>query len=72
MSEIDDDLRTTAEAIIADAEQIKGIEQEKLSLDADDPSIPVLAEEAEAIAERVLHEATIERELAAEAARPSR
>jgi hypothetical protein len=68
MSEIEDDLRTTAEAIKADATRVQDIEQRKLELDADDPRIPELAEEAEAVAERLLHEARIERALAAEQA----
>ena len=65
MTEIEDDLRTTAEAIIVDAEAIKDIEQEKLELDADDPRIPGLADQAEAVAKRLLQEAVVERELAA-------
>jgi len=69
LNEIEDDLRTTAEAIIVDAEAIKDIEQEKLDLDADDPRIAGLADEAEAVAKRLLQEATVERELAAALAR---
>ena len=68
MSEIEDDLRTTAEAIKADATRVQEIEQQKLELDGDDPRIPELAEEAEDVAERLLDEARIERALAAEQA----
>ncbi len=67
MSEIEDDLRATAEAIISDAEKVKGIEQEKLDLPPGDARIPELADEAEEVAERILQEATVERELAARA-----
>ena len=68
MSEIEDDLRATAEAIISDAEKVKGIEQEKLDLPPGDARIPELADEAEEVAERILQEATVERELAAKQA----
>jgi len=72
MSEIEDDLRTTAEAIKADATRVQEIEQRKLELDADDPRIPELAEEAVAVAERLLREARVERALAAEQAEEAR
>ena len=68
MSEIEEDLRTTAEAIKADAARVQDIEEEKLELEADDPRIPELAHEAEAVAERLLQEAKVERALAAEQA----
>ena len=67
MSEIGDDLRTTAEAIVADAELLQAIEQEELALDADDPRLSALAEEAVEVAERLRAEVAMERELAAEA-----
>ena len=63
MSEIEDVLRATAEAIITDAEKVKGIEQEKLDLPPGDARIPELADEAEEVAERILQEAIVEREL---------
>jgi len=67
MSEIEDDLRTTAEAVIADAGLLQAIEQEKLALDADDPRLPVLSKEAMDTAVRLHVEVSMERELAAEA-----
>jgi hypothetical protein len=72
VTETEDDLRTTAEAIIADAETIKDIEKEKLDLDADDPRIPGLADQAEGVAKRLLQEASMERELATTLAEEAR
>ncbi len=68
MSELDDDLKATAQSIIGDAGRIGDIEQAKLALDASDPRVATLAREAEAVAVDLLQKAGIERGLAAEAA----
>ncbi len=65
-SELDEDLRTTAEAIRADALRVGDIEEQKLALDADDPRLAVLAEEAEIVAERMLTGTRVERLLVEE------
>ncbi len=68
MTDLDDDLKATAQSIIADADRITDIEQEKLTLDPGDERIVALADEAEAVANRMLREAGVERELAQQAA----
>ena len=70
MSEIEDDIKATAVAIKQDAETISDIEDEKITLDADDPRVADLSVEAEAVATRLLEEAQVERELVAQAAQP--
>jgi len=68
VSELDDDLRATAQSIIEDADRIGRIEQAKLGLDASDPRVTTLAREAEAVAADLLRKAAVERELATESA----
>ncbi len=68
MTDLDDDLKATAQSIIADADRITDIEEEKLELDPGDERVVALADEAEAVANRLLQEAGIERELAQQAA----
>ncbi len=46
MSDIQDDLRATAESIAADAEQLAAIETKKSKLDADDPRMIELSRES--------------------------
>ena len=53
MSEADDDLRATAEAIATDAERLATIERQKATLDADDPRIPDLSAEGARLARRI-------------------
>ncbi|MCY7417626.1 MAG: hypothetical protein LH650_03865 [Chloroflexi bacterium] len=68
MSELGDDLKATAQAIIKDADRIGDIEDAKLGLDAADPLVLTLAREAETIAEDLFLKAAVEREIATEAA----
>ncbi len=68
MTELDDDLKATAQSIIADADRITEIEEEKLGLDAADGRVADLADEAETVAIRLLQQAGIERDLATQAA----
>jgi len=70
MPDIDDDIKTTADAIVQDAATITSIEEEKLQLDARDPRIAELSAQAVVVATRVLQEAKIELALVAEANQP--
>ena len=53
MSETEDDLRTTAQSIAADAEQLKQVEEAKAELAGDDPKLSDLTEKAERIIDRI-------------------
>jgi hypothetical protein len=67
MTDRDEDLRATAEAIIADAERLKSIESVKATLNADDPRAEELAEESSRVAERITVEVQAQEELLREA-----
>ena len=67
MSDLDSDLRATAEDIAADAARLTAIENEKARLGTDDPRLVELSAEGEAIARRLLPKTVAERELATEA-----
>lgn len=63
-----EDLRATAEAIAADADRLRAIEDEKASLPIDDPRMLQLSDEAEAIARALLPKTAAQSELLEEAA----
>ena len=67
MSELENDLRATAEDIAADATRLAAIEDEKARLETDDPRLVELSAEGEAIARRLVPKTAAESELAAEA-----
>ena len=67
VSELENDLRATGEDIAADAARLAAIEDEKASLEADDPRLLELSAEGEAIARRLVPKTAAESELAAEA-----
>jgi hypothetical protein len=67
VSELENDLRATAEDIAADAARLAEIEDEKGRLDADDPRLVELSVEGEALARRLVPKTAAESELAAEA-----
>ena len=67
MSELESDLRATAEDIAADATRLAEIEDEKAGLEADDPRLVELSAEGEALARRLVPKTAAESELAAEA-----
>jgi 2',3'-cyclic-nucleotide 2'-phosphodiesterase (5'-nucleotidase family) len=62
-SDLEGDLRATAEDIAADAAQIKAIEEKKASLDADDPEVQELAAKSEQLARRLVAKTVAEREI---------
>ena len=72
MTETSDDLKATSEAIVADADRLRGIEQEKHELPDGDPRLLALSEEAEAIARRLVPKAVAERQLTTEVAKKAR
>ena len=54
VSELENDLRATAEDIAADATRLAAIEEEKAGLETDDPRLVELSAEGEAIARRLV------------------
>jgi hypothetical protein len=67
MSDLDDDLHVTADAIGADAARIQAIEQEKSTLGADDPRMLELSAESERLARAMVPKAKAESDIANEA-----
>jgi hypothetical protein len=63
MSELEHDLRATAEDIAADSTRITEIENEKGRLDADDPKLAELSAETERLARRIVPKAAAESDL---------
>ncbi len=59
-----DDLRATAEDLIADAQQLAAIEESKLRADPESPAVLDLAQAAEKVARRIADKARVETELA--------
>jgi len=64
LSDVEEDLKATAEAISVDARRLVAIEEAKLELDPSDPLIPVLSAESQAISKRLVVQTGIEDELA--------
>ena len=60
------DLKATADSIRADAGRLATIEDDKLALDADDPEVGRLSDDAVELAERIVHQTTAERQLSQE------
>ena len=63
-----DDLKATSEAIVADADRLRRIEERKRTLADGDPQLVTLSEEAEAIARRLVPKTVAERQLTVEVA----
>jgi hypothetical protein len=66
MPDAEEDLRSTAEAIKDDADQLKDLETRKISLDPADPAVVELSREVEELTTGLAHKATAERELSEE------
>jgi hypothetical protein len=58
-----DDLRSTSESIRRDAEQVQALEDEKTSLDLEDPRVDQLSEQIEHVIDDMHGKAAAEREL---------
>ena len=71
MSELEHDMRATAESIAADAARLTGIEEEKADLEADDPRLVELSVESDRLARRIVPKTAAERELAEQLAEES-
>ncbi len=63
MAEPREDLRSTEESILRDAEQVKSLEADKAALDPADPRVPQLSEQIEGVTAGLEVKATAEREL---------
>lgn len=63
MSDLESDLRATAEDIAADATRLKEIEETKADLDADDPLVQKLSDESEQLARRIVPKTVAQREI---------
>ena len=64
MSELENDMRATAESIASDAARLNGIEEEKADLEPDDPRLVELSVESDNLARRIVPKTAAERELA--------
>ncbi|MCY7418186.1 MAG: hypothetical protein LH650_06765 [Chloroflexi bacterium] len=64
MSEVEEDMKATAEAITVDARRLVAIEEAKLELDPKDPMVPVLSAESQEISRRLVVQTEVEDELA--------
>jgi hypothetical protein len=67
VSDLDDDLRASADAIAGDAERLAAIETEKAALGSGDPRIVPLSREARRIAEALVPKTSAELDIATEA-----
>jgi hypothetical protein len=62
----EEDLRSTGDSIEADLRRLATVEADKRTLDAEDPLIDRLSEEAVRLADRIAHETRAERQLSEE------
>ena len=67
LTDLESDIKTTGEDLVADALSVVEIEKEKVDLAPDDPRRPILAKEAEAKAASMAEKTKIETELVEEA-----
>lgn len=68
MSDTQDDLKATAEAMIDDSQRVADLEKAKFRLDASDPRYAQLAHEIERLIERMSAKARVQTQIAEEAA----
>jgi hypothetical protein len=68
LSEIEEDIRSTAEDVFADAAELKSIEKVKATLPADDPRLLGLAKKADELGEKIAAKTAAELQLAKDAA----
>ena len=71
MSDVEEDIKALSQDLVADAERIAEIEEEKTRLDANDPRMLKLAKETVRLAAEMQPKAAAEVELAEEAASAS-
>ncbi len=63
MPNLRDDLRSTADAVRAEARDIERLEAEKAELEPDDPRVSAISGRVELLAKRLERKASAEREL---------
>jgi hypothetical protein len=63
-SDLDDDLRATADSIIDDADQLRRLEVAKRSMSPVNPALTDISRRVEDVAEEILHKARVESSLA--------
>jgi hypothetical protein len=68
LTDTGDDLRATSEAITADVDRLRAIEERKQELPEGDPELVELSIEAEKVAREIVPKTVAERELATEGA----
>ena len=68
MSEIEEDIRSLSDDLIADAQRLASIEEQKARLDANDPRMDGLAQESERLARGMVPKTIAERRLTEEVA----
>lgn len=61
-----EDLRSTGDSIRADIRSLSDVEEEKRDLEADDPKVDRLSDQAVALANRIARQARAERQLSEE------
>jgi hypothetical protein len=65
--DLQSDIQATAEDVAADSEVLQGIETEKATLDATDPRVLELSEQAKALARGIVTKTAAQHELVLEA-----
>ena len=68
MSDLEQDLRATAEDIAADSSRLAELEREKADLGPDDPRLTALSAEGERLARQILPKTVAERDITDELA----
>lgn len=68
MQESEQNLRATAELIVADAERLKGVEEASAAVSIDDPQLVELSEESQQIADEIQAKTVLQTALAREVA----
>jgi hypothetical protein len=66
MPGIEEDLRATSDAILADARTLTALEETKRPIDPADPALVPVSKEIERLAGRLVQETAVERSLAME------
>ena len=68
MPDLESDLRATAEDIAADAAELKAVEEEKATLEAEDPRVQELSATGERLARQLVPKTVADREITDEIA----
>lgn len=63
MTRLSDDLKATADSIVADAEQLAAVEREKLRRDESDPALERLGQRARVLSDQISAKVAVEQVL---------